>query len=171
MLLAKGRDVVLLNLLKVRCHHLIWLMLAFGVFVLDQLSKWIACQFLTLYQTVPVLPFFSLSLVHNNGAAFSFLSAANGWQRWFFIGLAVCIGIGILFWLCRLSAKQVWMACGLSLILGGAMGNLWDRVCLGYVIDFLLLHWADFRWPVFNLADTAICIGAGILFFHWFKQP
>lgn len=146
-------------------YNLRWLILALFIFVLDQSSKWIACQYLALYHSVNVLPFFSLYLTHNTGAAFSFLSDANGWQRWFFSVFAGLVGVFIIMWLYRLPRHHSLMAIALALILGGALGNVWDRLFLGYVIDFLLLHWHQFQWPVFNIADSAICIGAVLLFF------
>ena len=107
--------------------------------------------------------------MHNTGAAFSFLSQAGGWQRWFFILLAIIVSIIIMIWLLRLPAKQRWLACSLALVLGGAIGNVWDRIIFGYVIDFIdisisFLPWRLFNpWPAFNIADSAISVGAVML--------
>lgn len=151
-------------------HRLLWISIAVLIFLLDQFSKWWMCEHLSLYHEVPVLPFFSLYLAHNTGAAFSFLSQAPGWQRWFFVGIAFVIGAMIILWMCRLQKQQWLTALALALILGGALGNVWDRLTLGYVIDFLLLHWEQYQWPVFNIADSSICVGAVILFFRLLRS-
>jgi signal peptidase II len=109
------------------------------------------------------LPFLDLHKVYNPGAAFSFLSDASGWQRWFFVGLTLFVSLVLIAWLRRLQAGQERLALALALILGGAAGNLIDRVVYGYVIDFIDLYYGDFHWPVFNVADSAITLGAGLL--------
>jgi signal peptidase II len=109
------------------------------------------------------LPVLDIMRLHNEGAAFSFLSAAGGWQRWVFIGLGVVVSAGILIWLRRLPKGQSLLAAGLSLILGGALGNVIDRVLLGHVIDFIRVHYEDHYFPAFNVADTAISIGAALI--------
>ncbi len=137
-------------------------MLFAGAIVLsDQLTKAAAVKWLTYQQAVPVLPGFNLTLMHNPGAAFSFLADAGGWQRWFFIGLAGIVST-YLTYLIRLSepSARVYRA-GLVLILGGAVGNLIDRLRFGYVIDFVELYYRAWSWPAFNLADSAITLGAG----------
>ncbi len=144
-------------------EKLCWFVLVGLIVIADQASKWLVCQQLTLYHPVPVFPFFSLYLTYNTGAAFSLFSDAAGWQRWLFTLTTAIIGVGITVWLWRLPRKQIIQAIALTLILGGAIGNLLDRVLFGYVIDFLLLHWRQWQWPVFNLADSVICIGAGLL--------
>jgi len=131
--------------------------------VLDQASKYFAVQGLELHRALPVLPGLNLTLVHNTGAAFSFLRDAGGWQRWFFITLSIAISITILIWLARLPLNRGRLACSLSLILGGALGNLWDRINMGYVIDFIDCYIATWHWPAFNVADSAISVGALIL--------
>jgi signal peptidase II len=151
-------------------NRLFYLLIVFFIFLADQISKWVVCQHLDYYQPVTLLPFFSLYLTHNSGAAFSFLSNGTGWQRWFFIAVGLVISTAIGMWLYRLPKKHFLTGIALSLILGGALGNLWDRVFTGYVVDFLLLHWHQYEWPVFNLADTAISIGAGVLFFQAFQK-
>ena len=142
-----------------------WLWLTALVIVLDQLTKWGISSWLTLHQSVPVLPVFNLTLAHNTGAAFSFLAQSSGWQRWFFIGLAVTISLVLLIWLARLKPHAKLEAAALTLILGGALGNLIDRVHLGYVIDFLDFYVNNHHWPAFNVADSAICLGAILLLF------
>lgn len=140
-----------------------WLWLSAVVLILDQCSKLIADSLLQFNQPVPLLPFLDLRMVYNPGAAFSFLSDASGWQRWFFVGLTLLVSLVLVVWLRRLSAGQARLALALSLILGGAAGNLIDRVVYGHVIDFIDLYYGDWHWPVFNLADSAITLGAGLL--------
>ncbi len=138
-----------------------WLPLAALVVALDQASKaWIERHF-ALYESVPLLPVLDITRLHNPGAAFSFLAGAGGWQRWFFTGLALVVSAGIVVWLRGVHARaQAWLACGLALILGGALGNVVDRMRHGYVIDFVHAHWNDAFFPAFNVADSAITIGA-----------
>ncbi len=140
-----------------------WLWLSFTVTVFDQLTKYLATDLLNYAEPVAVLPFFNLTLLHNSGAAFSFLSEAGGWQRWLFALIAIGISIGVTIWLSRLGSNQRWLAVALALIVGGAFGNLWDRLFFGYVVDFIDLYYQSYHWPAFNLADSAIFIGAGML--------
>ena len=140
-----------------------WLGLSALVIVLDQLTKLLAVQSLTLYQAIPVFPGFNLTLMHNTGAAFSFLSDAGGWQRWFFIVLAVGISIFIVFWLKGLKAEQRWLPVALAFVLGGAIGNVIDRIYLGHVVDFIQVLIAGWPFPSFNVADAAITVGAAFL--------
>lgn len=149
---------------KISSTGLSWLWIAVLVFILDQASKYLALAFLDEYQPHPVMPFFNLTLAYNKGAAFSFLNNASGWQTWFFGMLAIVICVGILIWLKRLSYQQRWLSIALSLIVGGALGNLVDRVHYGHVIDFIELYVSYYHWPVFNIADSAVCIGAFMLF-------
>lgn len=142
---------------------LVWLWLAFSVVVLDLLTKQLAVSFLAYADPNPVLPFFDLTLLFNYGAAFSFLSDAGGWQRWFFVLIAIGVSIFIVIWLHKTQRKYWWMGLGLSLILGGAIGNLYDRIFQGYVIDFISLHYQHYFFPAFNLADSAITLGAAVL--------
>ncbi|AHE97082.1 peptidase A8 [Thioalkalivibrio paradoxus ARh 1] len=136
------------------------LAIAAVVFVLDQITKLWAEHALTLYAPIEVTGFFNLTLVYNPGAAFSFLSAAGGWQRWLLSGIALGVGVLIVVWLRRLP-RQAWlMMASLGLILGGALGNLVDRLRLGMVVDFLDFHYAGLHWPAFNVADAAITVGA-----------
>jgi len=136
-----------------------WLWLSFLALVLDQWSKQIVDGAMQLYQSIPVAPYFNLTYVHNTGAAFSFLSQAGGWQRWFFAGLAFTVSVVITVWLARLKKDETLLAVALSLILGGAVGNLIDRLLYGYVIDFLDVYYQDWHWPAFNVADSAITLG------------
>ena len=147
-----------------------FLLLALLVLVLDQVSKaWVMAVFQP-YEVVPVLPVFNLTLVFNEGAAFSFLSNAGGWQRWFFIGLTSVISVGLLVWLLRLKTSERLTGFSLALILGGALGNLVDRVRLGRVTDFLDFHWQGWHWPAFNLADSAITLGVMLMLLASFRQ-
>ena len=140
------------------------------IIILDQATKYAAVQWLTLNQAHPVFPGFNLTLVHNPGAAFSFLSDAGGWQRYFFIVLTTVIGMALLVWLARLPAGRAMLACALALVIGGAAGNLWDRLQHGYVIDFIDVSLADkWSWPVFNIADSAITVGAVLLILDSFR--
>lgn len=143
-----------------------WSWLSVLVIALDQVSKYLAATKLTFAIPEPVFPGFSLLLLHNTGAAFSFLSDAAGWQRWFFIALALVVSAVILAWLKRLSDNERWTAVALAMILGGALGNVIDRMVHGYVIDFLDFYYDTWHWPAFNLADSAITVGAAILIIH-----
>ena len=140
------------------------------VIVFDQVSKWLMVSWLSLYETVAVMPYFNLTMAHNHGAAFSFLAQAGGWQRWFFIGLALAISTFLLFWLARFKPHAKLEAISLSLILGGAIGNVIDRIVYGYVIDFLDFYIGTSHWPAFNIADSAICVGAVLLILDSFKS-
>lgn len=147
-----------------------WLWLSGLALLLDQLSKiWIDTS-MSLYQSIPVFPGFSITYAHNYGAAFSFLSDAGGWQRWFFAVLALSISTGLVIWLKRLKPEETLVAISLSLILGGAIGNLIDRVIYGYVIDFLDVYYQSYHWPVFNIADSAITVGVAIMLYESFMQ-
>ncbi len=140
-----------------------WLGLSLLLIILDQASKAAASTWLAPHEPLAVLPFLNLTLMHNQGAAFSFLSEAGGWQRWFFAGLALLVSAVILWWLLRLPRHETLTAAGLSLILGGALGNVWDRVRLGYVVDFIDVYYGEWHWPAFNIADSAITVGALLL--------
>ncbi len=140
------------------------------VIILDQWSKWSITTRFELYEVRPVTSWFNLVLVHNTGAAFSFLQDAAGWQRWFFVGLASAVTIGLLIWVMRLKAGAWRLRTGIVLILGGAIGNVIDRVRLGYVVDFLDVHVNSWHWPAFNVADAAICCGVGLLLLDTFFE-
>ena len=140
-----------------------WLALAAIVALLDQASKY-AAEYLLHYQLpVPVLPSLNWFLSYNTGAAFSFLSEAGGWQRWFFTIMALAVSVGITIWLSRLHDRDKWEALSLALILGGAVGNVIDRIVLGYVIDFIQVYYDTWYFPTFNVADSAISVGVTIL--------
>ncbi len=139
-----------------------WLTIAAVLVILDQLSKFAITRWIAYGSGVEITLFFNLVLVHNKGAAFSFLSSAAGWQREFFISIAVVASIWVVF-LLRRHPREVLFCFALSLILGGAIGNVIDRVWLGAVIDFLDFHAAGYHWPAFNLADSAITCGAALL--------
>ncbi len=147
-----------------------WLWLSVLTVIIDQLSKiWVDSN-MSLYQSIPVFPGFNITYVHNFGAAFSFLSEAGGWQRWFFTLLAATISIGIIIWLKRLKPEETLSAISLGLILGGAIGNLIDRVIYGYVIDFFDVYYQTWHWPVFNIADSAITAGVALMLYESFMH-
>ncbi len=146
-----------------RINPLPWLALAGLIILLDQSTKLWASAALVLYEPRPVLPFLNFTLLHNTGAAFSFLADAGGWQRWFFTGLAFTVSAILVVWLYRLPAHAKWLAAGLSLVLGGAIGNVIDRLIYAYVIDFIDVYYQAWHWPAFNLADSAITLGAMLI--------
>ena len=147
-----------------RRRFMAWLIMSLAVVALDQFTKLEVTQSLDLYQRVPVLPFFDLVRLHNSGAAFSLLAGASGWQNWLFTGVAVVVSAGVLVWLIRLPPRgKNLLALGLALLLGGAIGNLIDRLIYGYVVDFILIYYADWSYPAFNIADSAITCGVTLV--------
>ncbi len=140
-----------------------WLLVSALIVVLDLWTKDIATQSLTLYRPVELTSWLNMTLAHNYGAAFSFLSDAGGWQRWLFTGLASVVTVVLIVWLFRLPAREKLTAAALGLIIGGAVGNLVDRVNHGYVVDFIDVYYRDWHWPAFNLADSAITCGVILL--------
>jgi signal peptidase II len=141
-----------------------WLLLSVGVVLADQVSKAYIARHYLQFEFTRILPVLDVTCMHNVGAAFSFLASASGWQRWVFIGLAVVVSIAITIWLLRLPrAASPLLAAGLALVLGGAVGNVIDRIRLGYVIDFIHFHWDQAYFPAFNVADSAITVGAACL--------
>jgi len=140
-----------------------WLALAAAVVAADQLSKWVLIGALRPGDEHVVTPFFSIVLTFNTGAAFSFLRDAGDWTRYLFSAIAIAVA-GLIVWLLR-RGGDAWYCAGLALILGGGLGNLWDRLTLGRVIDFLLVHWERWYYPAFNIADSAITVGAALLIF------
>jgi signal peptidase II len=141
-----------------------WLLLSVLVVLADQASKYYIIQHFGEFEHITLLPVLDVTRMHNVGAAFSFLASASGWQRWVFIGLAGIVSVGIIVWMLRLKERaHGLLACGLALVLGGALGNVIDRIRLGYVIDFIHFHWDRAYFPAFNVADSAITVGAACL--------
>ena len=141
-----------------------WLLLSAFVVLADQISKAYITRHFLEFEFTRILSVLDITCMHNVGAAFSFLASASGWQRWLFIGLAVVVSIGLTIWLFRLPrGTNGLLAAGLALVLGGALGNVIDRIRLGYVIDFIHFHWDRAYFPAFNVADSAITVGAACL--------
>jgi signal peptidase II len=140
-----------------------WLLVSAGIVLLDMHTKQLATAALELYRPHEVFSWLNMTLAHNYGAAFSFLSDSGGWQRWFFITLASVVSLVLLVWLLRLPRREWLTGLGLALVLGGAVGNLVDRVRLGYVIDFIDVHYQGWHYPAFNIADSAITCGVALL--------
>ncbi|GMQ83511.1 MAG: signal peptidase II [Gammaproteobacteria bacterium] len=140
-----------------------WLGLSVLVIVVDQFTKYLAEAGLVYAEPLAVLPSFNLTLLYNRGAAFSFLSDAAGWQRWFFVTISLAASVFLVLWLRKLGPQQRLLALALALVLGGAVGNLVDRLLLGHVIDFIQVYYRDFYWPAFNVADSAITVGTVLL--------
>jgi len=148
----------------------LWYFVALVVIALDQLSKLWAANQIGYAESIEVTSFFNLTLLHNKGAAFSFLSDAGGWQRWFFTLIALVVSVLLTFWIAKVVVKSQREAFALAFILGGALGNVYDRFAYGYVIDFIAVHYHDYAWPAFNLADSAITLGAFILIVEMFMS-
>ena len=149
---------------------LIWLWVTVVLLILDQVTKYVVSTQMQLYQSIELLPVFNFTYVHNYGAAFSFLSEAGGWQRWFFSIIAISISVLLTYWLKKLPAKNLVLCGAYSLVLAGALGNLYDRLTYGYVIDFIHVYYDTWHFPAFNIADSAICIGAGLLLLDAFRD-
>lgn len=157
---------------EARFGKLPWLLLSLLILVADRVTKDIFEGGLSMYQRIEVIPgYFDWTLAYNTGAAFSFLADAAGWQRWFFAAIAILVSVVLVVWLKRLKSSETLLAVALAMVLGGALGNLYDRVVLGHVVDFILVHWQN-RWyfPAFNLADSFITIGAILLALDMFKS-
>lgn len=148
-----------------------WAWISVLVVALDQVTKLLADNLLTYHRPLEVIPMFNLTLMYNKGAAFSFLANAGGWQRWFFLILTIAVSIFLIHWLRKLKAHQVLQYTALALILGGAIGNLIDRAIYGHVIDFIDVYYQHHHWPAFNIADSAIFIGAALLIYDTIKNP
>lgn len=142
---------------------LVWLLLSALIVVLDLWTKSLATENLSLYRPVEVTSWLNMTLAHNYGAAFSFLSDAGGWQRWLFTVLATVVTLVLIVWLLRLPAAEKRMAAALCMIIGGAVGNLIDRMAHGYVVDFIDVYYQNWHWPAFNVADSAITGGVILL--------
>lgn len=148
-----------------------WLPLTVLLIVIDQITKVLIVQNFSYGERLNLLPVLDFTLAYNTGAAWSFLAAESGWQRWMFTGLAVAVSVVLLVWLKRLKSRtQGLLSCALSLILAGALGNVIDRIRLGHVIDFVLVYWNEHSFPVFNVADSAITIGAALLLLDAFME-
>ncbi|MAK45129.1 MULTISPECIES: signal peptidase II [Spongiibacter] len=151
-----------------RRGRLLWVIFAAVIVLVDQITKVWADASLVYGQPNPVLPVLDITLHYNPGAAFSFLSDAGGWQRWFFTVISAAVSVYLLVWLMKLRRQQWLLSMALTLVLGGALGNLWDRVRLGHVIDFISVHWGNAYFPTFNIADAAISVGAVLLIIDTF---
>lgn len=147
------------------------LLAAVVIIALDQWTKSLASSALSYGVPQVILPVFNLTLQHNYGAAFSFLADAGGWQRHLFTAISLTVSVVLVVWLCRLKPSEKLMAASLSFILGGAIGNLWDRIELGYVVDFISVHYQGWYFAAFNIADAAICIGAGLMILDMWLNP
>jgi signal peptidase II len=148
---------------KSKARYVLLLTLALVIVIVDQITKQLAYEHLGGQSALEVVPVFSLVLVFNEGAAFGFLNDAGGWQHWLFITLAIVFSMVLLVWIWREQGRNGFLAIGLALILGGAIGNVIDRINAGHVIDFLLLHYKDWYFPAFNIADISITFGAIVL--------
>ena len=148
-----------------------WLLLSSIVVLVDQLTKAYISRHYGEFEFTTLLPVLDITRMHNVGAAFSFLAGASGWQRWLFIALALGVSIAIVVWLFRMPRSKVLLAAGLSLVLGGAIGNVIDRIRLGYVVDFIHFHWDRAYFPAFNVADSAITVGAAFLLLDALFEP
>ncbi len=145
-------------------RFLMWLVVATVVVIADQVTKWAIVEWIPLYDKVPLNSFINLTHQKNPGAAFSFLADAGGWQRWFFVALSSVVSVVIAVWLWRIrSAGQSALSAGLALVLGGAVGNLIDRILLGHVTDFIQVWFGSWAFPSFNVADAGISVGAALL--------
>ena len=145
-------------------RFIIWMVVALVIVAADQLTKWAIVEWVALYDKVPLNSFVNLTHQRNPGAAFSFLADAGGWHRWFFVTLAAGVSCVIAVWLWRIRHQgQAVLGAGLALVLGGAVGNLIDRINHGYVVDFIDVYYRDWHWPAFNLADSAITCGVVLM--------
>ncbi len=148
-----------------------WLWITILVILLDQATKLLADNLLGYYQPVSIMPMFNFTLLYNKGAAFSFLASQDGWQRWFFLILTSAVSVFLYLWLRKLKSHQVMQYASLALILGGAIGNLIDRAIYGHVIDFIDVYYDQHHFPAFNIADSAITIGAILLIYDTLVNP
>jgi signal peptidase II len=145
-----------------------WLSISAIVVALDLYTKYLIQKGFEFGEHLPITSFFDLVRYHNEGAAFSFLADAGGWQKWFFTAISV-VAIIVITHLIKNNLHNKLFCCGLALVLGGAVGNLYDRLTLGYVVDFLYFYYHAWAWPAFNVADSAICVGVGLLLLDSFK--
>ncbi|MCP5446586.1 MAG: signal peptidase II [Chromatiaceae bacterium] len=140
-----------------------WLWLSVAVLMLDQITKQLVESNFLVFEVMPLLPSVNLTLVYNEGAAFSFLSDQGGWQRWFFILIGLTVSLVLVIWINRLAVTQRLSAIALSLVVGGAVGNILDRLLLGHVVDFIDVYYREWHWPAFNVADSAISVGVVLM--------
>jgi signal peptidase II len=168
MSMARVRLAFMLNLIRNSGLRFLWLTAI--VFVLDQWTKVSVVEHIELYQSIEITGFFNLTYVRNYGAAFSFLADSGGWQRWFFTIIALVVSVVIIRWLSQTNKTQLMLPIAFCLILGGALGNVYDRLVLGYVVDFLSFYYNDWYFPAFNIADSAISLGAFLLIVDMFKN-
>jgi len=147
-------------------RSVLWLLLSLAVVLFDQYTKDLVVQNLVEFQRINLMPMLDLVRFHNTGAAFSFLANAGGWQHWLFTGIAIAVSAGIVWyqWVLPASGARL-LATGLALILGGAIGNVIDRLVQGYVVDFIFVYYGDWSWPAFNVADSAISVGVALIIF------
>ena len=157
--------------MNIKNSGLTWLWLTFLVLVIDQGSKQWVANSMELFDSIALLPIFSITYVHNPGAAFSFLADQGGWQRWFFTLIALAASVVFAVWLAKTSKDKQVLSIALALMLSGAVGNLIDRVLFGYVIDFIDFHWAGYTFPAFNVADSSIFIGAALMVLDSMRNP
>lgn len=155
---------ILADFMSKQTNALSWLLLSVLIIVADQVSKWVVLEHFQLHDSLPVIDgLLNWTLAYNEGAAFSFLSDAGGWQRWFFTALAVIVSAILVVWLKRTNRTDWRTAVPLALIIGGAIGNVIDRIRFGHVVDFIDVHYGTWSWPAFNIADSAISVGAVML--------
>jgi signal peptidase II len=147
-----------------------WLSISAVIIALDLYTKHLVLQSFEFGEHLPITSFFDLVRYHNEGAAFSFLAGAGGWQRFFFSGIAIIASVVIIYLLRKHKTEKLFCF-ALALVLGGALGNLYDRLTLGYVVDFLFFYYQTWYWPAFNVADSAICVGVALLLIDSFKKP
>ena len=147
-----------------------WVFIAISVFVLDRVTKMLVLHYLPFRLPVNILPIFNLFFTFNTGSAFGFLNNASGWQGWLFSGIAITVSIFLVAWQFKISYRYIWLKVALAFILGGTMGNLYDRIAYGYVIDFLDFYFKQWHYATFNLADSAICAGAIMLVISSFHK-
>lgn len=145
-----------MNLLR----RYIWILIAALIFAIDRVTKTMILNHLTLEEPINLLPILNLFFTFNTGAAFSFLNWASGWQEWLFIAIAASVSIFLIIWQIKINHKQSLLKIALALILGGTLGNLYDRIIYHKVIDFIDFYYEKWHYPIFNIADSAICIGA-----------
>jgi len=148
----------------------LWVLIAILIFTIDRITKYLVLNYLVLEEPVNVLPILNLLFTFNTGAAFGFLDQANGWQEWLFGIIAIGVSIFLIIWQFKISVEYLWLKIASALVLGGTLGNLCDRIVYHKVIDFLDFYFKQWHYPVFNIADSAICIGATMLIIDILRQ-